>query len=144
MSPAAKRRSFPSEDLTVVRGLPVVDLPLTVLQVASEHADGIEIMDRALHERRVHLTDLRRSLERNAGGVGMQRARMLLDAAEDPSESEAERLFARLLREYQIDGWTQQVPFCGYRLDFRGPRSRSASRSTAGSSTSGIAGGTGI
>ena len=114
----AKRRSFPSEDLTVVRGLPIVDLPLTVLQVAAERDDGIEIMDRALQERRVHLVDLRRSLERNAGSFGMQRARMLLEAAEDPSESEAERLFVRLLREYGIDGWTQQVPFAGHRLDF--------------------------
>lgn len=114
----AKRRTFPTEDLTTVRGLPVTDLPLTVLQVAAEHETGIAIMDRALQERRVHLTDLRRSLERNAGSFGMHRARILLEAAEDPSESEAERLFVRLLKEYNIDGWTQQIPFCGYRLDF--------------------------
>lgn len=114
----AKRRTFPAEDLTVVRNLPVIDLPLTVLAAAAELDDGIDVMDRALQQRRVHLTDLRRSLERNAGAFGMRRARMLLDAAEDPSESVAERLFARLLREHRVDGWTQQVPFCGYRLDF--------------------------
>ncbi|MBM7365946.1 DUF559 domain-containing protein [Gordonia hydrophobica] len=114
----AKRRTFPAEDLTVVRDLPVTDLPLTILQVAAEREDGIAIMDRALQERRVHLIDLRRSLERNAGSFGMRRARMLLEAAEDRSESAAERAFVKLLREHRIDGWTQQVPFCGYRLDF--------------------------
>ncbi|ALG86978.1 hypothetical protein ACH46_16695 [Gordonia phthalatica] len=118
----AKRRTFPSEDLTVVRDLPVTDLPLTVLQVAAEHEDGIAIMDRALQERRVHLVDLRRSLERNAGSFGMRRARFLLEAAEDPSESVAERLFAKLLREHQIDGWFQQIPFGDYELDFAWPQ----------------------
>lgn len=113
-----KRRSFPAEDLTTVRGLPVTDLPLTVLSAAAELKDGITIMDRALQQHRVHLIDLRRSLDRNAGSFGMQRARMLLEAAEDPSESVAERMFVKLLREHGIDGWTQQVPFCDYRLDF--------------------------
>ncbi|MGB6247433.1 DUF559 domain-containing protein [Gordonia sp. (in: high G+C Gram-positive bacteria)] len=114
----AKRRTFPAEDVCTVRGLPVTGVPLTVLAAAAELEDGISMMDRALQCGRVHLTDLRRSLERNSGAHGMRRARVLLTAAEDPSESVAERLFAKLLRLRGVDGWTQQVPFCGYRLDF--------------------------
>ncbi|MBM7365506.1 DUF559 domain-containing protein [Gordonia hydrophobica] len=113
-----KRRTFPAEDVEVVRGLPVTRLPLTVLAAAAELDDGIAVMDRALQRKQVDLIDLRRSLERNSGAHGMRRARWLLTAAEDESESVAERLFVSLLRERGITGWTQQVPFCDYRLDF--------------------------
>lgn len=113
-----KSRTFPEEDLTVVRGIAVTGLPLTVLAAAAELEEGISMMDRALQIHVVGLAELRASLIRNSGAHGMQQARRLLTAAEDVSESAAERLFAKLLREYGITGWTQQLPFCGLRLDF--------------------------
>ncbi|MGB3302164.1 hypothetical protein [Gordonia sp. (in: high G+C Gram-positive bacteria)] len=113
-----KSRTFPAEDVAVVRGISVTGLPLTVLAASAELEEGISMMDRALQIHLVGLTELRASLSRNSGAHGMRQARRLLAAAEDVSESAAERLFAKLLREYGITGWTQQFPFCGMRLDF--------------------------
>lgn len=121
-----RRRSFPHEDLTTVRGIRTTALPLTVLAAAGGLDDGIAIMDRALQTKRVSLQDLRTALERNAGSHGMARARQLLTSAEGLSESELERKFVRFLREHRIRGWQQQVWLENRRLDFAWPEERIA------------------
>lgn len=119
----SKRRTFPSEDVTVVAGTAVTALPLTILQAAAElDIDAaVAVMDRALQTRQVTVAELRASLDRNAGAHGMRAARIVLTAAEDDSESEAERLFVRLLKRYGITGWKQQVWIGGHRIDFVWP-----------------------
>ena len=121
-----RRRSFPSEDLTTVRGIRTTALPLTVLAAAGELDDGMAVMDRALQTRRVSLRELRMALERNSGSHGMRNARRLLAGAEDLSESELERRFVRLLRKHRIRGWQQQVWLENRRLDFVWPEERIA------------------
>ncbi len=123
---AVRRRTFPAEDLTRVRGLPTTALPLTLLAAASELGvdDGISLMDRALQTRCVTLKELRGALERNSGAYGMRLARRILTAAEDLSESELERKFVRFLRKHGIVGWTQQVWIGGRRMDFVWPAER--------------------
>ncbi|ALG86616.1 hypothetical protein ACH46_05245 [Gordonia phthalatica] len=121
-----RRRSFPSEDLTTVRGIRTTALPLTVLAAAADLDDGIAIMDRALQTKRVSLRELRAALDRNSGSHGMRNARRLLTAAEGLSESELERKFVRFLRKHRIRGWQQQVWLENRRLDFVWPEERIA------------------
>ncbi|MCF8606036.1 endonuclease domain-containing protein [Gordonia sp. HY442] len=117
------RRTFPSEDIAAVAGIAVTALPLTILQAATElYIDiAVSVMDRALQIKRVAVTELRASLDRNSGAHGMRLARVVLTAAEDDSESEAERLFVRLLKRYAISGWEQQKWLGGHRIDFVWP-----------------------
>ncbi|MBB4135507.1 DUF559 domain-containing protein [Gordonia humi] len=121
-----RRRTFPAEDLTSVHGVDSVALPLTVLMVAAERDDGVEIMDRTLQRRLVTLKQLHAALDRNCGAHGMAAARTILAAADDVSESELERKFVRFLRRHGITGWRQQVEFGPYRLDFVFPEHRIA------------------
>ncbi|GEE00154.1 hypothetical protein nbrc107696_06000 [Gordonia spumicola] len=114
----AKRRSYPSEDIVTFRGIQVTSLSLTVLEASAELDDGIALMDRALQTKCVTVASLRAALDRNSGAHGMRRARFLLNAAADLSESQAERLFIKILREYGITGWTQQVWIAGFKCDF--------------------------
>ncbi len=123
---SVRRRTFPHEDLTTVRGLRATALPLTLLAASSELGadEGIALMDRALQTRCVTLKELRAALERNSGTHGMRLARTILTAAEDLSESELERRFVRFLRKHGIVGWTQQVWIGGRRMDFVWPAER--------------------
>lgn len=116
-----RRRTFPAEDLAVVKDVVTTGLPLTVLAAAAEIDDGIAMMDRALQTKSVSLQELRAALERNAGAHGMHEARTLLAAAEDLSESELERKFVRFLHQNKISGWHQQVWIGNRRLDFAWP-----------------------
>ena len=113
-----RRRTFPAEDLTLVRGVPTTALPLTILAASAELSDGIAMMDRALQTRRVTLAELRAALDRNSGAHGMAEARRILTSAEDLSESELERKFVRFLHRRRISGWTQQEWINGRRMDF--------------------------
>ncbi|WP_341258191.1 type IV toxin-antitoxin system AbiEi family antitoxin domain-containing protein [Gordonia malaquae] len=114
----SKRRSYPAEDVMTLRGVAVTSLELTVLQASAELDDGIALMDRALQTKCVTVASLRKALDRNSGSHGMRRARLLLTAAADLSESQAERLFVKILREYGITGWTHQMWVAGLRADF--------------------------
>ncbi|WP_420041225.1 hypothetical protein [Gordonia sp. MP11Mi] len=120
---SCKRRSLPSEDVMATRGVPVTREALTLLQLASALAidEAITIIDRAVQTERVLVHELRASLDRNSGAHGMRLARVLVAAAEDDSESEAERLFVRLLKQYRISGWVQQQWINGVRMDFVWP-----------------------
>lgn len=123
-----KRRTFPVEDVTRIAGVPATGLPLTILQAVAELDvnEAVTIMDRALQTNRVTVRKLRDCLDRNAGGHGIRQARIVLTAAEDESESEAERLFVRLLRRYGVTGWVQQRWIGGRRIDFVWPELRIA------------------
>lgn len=118
---SVRRRTFPTEDLTVVKGLCTTAPALTVLSAAADLDDGIAMMDRALQTKRVTLKQLRAALDRNAGAYGMRVARTLLASAEDLSESELERKFVRFLHKHQITGWQQKVWIGNRRLDFVWP-----------------------
>ncbi|WP_228461428.1 endonuclease domain-containing protein [Gordonia spumicola] len=116
-----RRRSFPAEDLTRVRGVPTTGLALTVLAASSAMKDGIAMMDRALQKKVVTLGELRAALNRNSGAYGMAQAREILTSAEDLSESELERKFVRFLQRRRISGWKQQEWVGDRRMDFVWP-----------------------
>ncbi|WP_026919392.1 type IV toxin-antitoxin system AbiEi family antitoxin domain-containing protein [Gordonia shandongensis] len=116
-----RRRTYPAEDISNVRGIPVTALPLTVLTAAAELPDGIAILDRVLQTRRVTVAELRATLDRNSGIHGLRPARPILESADSLSESELERRFVRFLRKHSITGWQQQVWLGNRRLDFAWP-----------------------
>ncbi|GAA2382291.1 type IV toxin-antitoxin system AbiEi family antitoxin domain-containing protein [Gordonia cholesterolivorans] len=122
----AVRRVYRPESLTRVRGLSLTHKPLTALMTAVELAEGTAFLDRMLQTRQVRLADLERALTDHAGLVGIREARGLVRIAGSDSESEAERLFARLLRQWRLDGWVQQFPTGRWRLDFAWPDHRLA------------------
>ncbi|MCF8587461.1 endonuclease domain-containing protein [Gordonia liuliyuniae] len=107
----------------VTRGVSVTRKALTLLQLASVLAidEAITIIDRAVQTERIRVRELRASLGRNSGAHGMRQARALVAAAEDDSESEAERLFVRMLTKHRITGWVQQQWTNGVRMDFVWP-----------------------
>ena len=111
-------RSFPAEDLTEIRGLPIADKALTVLSSLNTIEGSAGFLDRCLQQKTVTVAELNACLERNSGMHGLSRARELLAALEAGAESEAERLFIDLLRLHQITGFAQHVWFHGQRLDF--------------------------
>src|SRR5690606_31886595 len=76
--------------------------------------------------RAVTVDELSRALDRRHGTTGAAGLRDLVALAAGDSESVAERLFARLLREAGIVRWVQQAPFGRWRLDFAWPEARVA------------------
>ncbi|AUH67848.1 MULTISPECIES: hypothetical protein [Gordonia] len=119
-----KRRTYPHEDITEVRGIQVTGTALSVLGAASEHEEGLVFLDRMIQKRVVTVPELVAALDRNRGVHGLARVRKLLGVSADGSESEAERLFVRMLRSEQITGWKQQFPICGRPWDFAWPAER--------------------
>lgn len=98
---------------------------LTLVEAAVRRRGGGKILDSAL-QRDARLRDLWAAHLRNKGRYGSPAARRLLQAASDGARSEAERLFARLLRQAGITGWRTNYPVCGYRVDFAFPASKVA------------------
>ncbi|EGD54345.1 type IV toxin-antitoxin system AbiEi family antitoxin domain-containing protein [Gordonia neofelifaecis] len=122
----ATRRRYRPESLTRVRGLLLTRKPLTALMAAVDLDDGTVFLDRMLQTRQVELRDLERAIDDHPGHRGIAAARRLVAIAGSDSESEAERLFVRLLRQWQVTGWVQQFPTGRWRLDFAWPEQRVA------------------
>ncbi|GAA1074886.1 type IV toxin-antitoxin system AbiEi family antitoxin domain-containing protein [Tsukamurella spumae] len=111
-----RRRTLDPADVVEVDGLAVTGKPLSVLEVADAR-----IMDRALQRGNVTLDDLQAALDRNARARGILTARTIFDVAAGDTESEAERLFAALLRLHGMTGWHTQLGFRGWAIDFAFP-----------------------
>ncbi|MET9326241.1 DUF559 domain-containing protein [Tsukamurella sp. NPDC003166] len=116
-----RRRALPASDITEVDGVSVTSKALSVLEMADA-----KVMDRALQQSDVTLEDLGDALDRNANAKGIAAARAVYEIASGDTESEAERIFAALLRLHEITGWTTQLTFRGWRIDFAFPEIRLA------------------
>lgn len=112
-----RRRDLDARDVIERRGLRVTGIPLTVLEAATCRGGGPAIMDRAL-QRMVELAELQRAQRRNSGRHGSKAARHLLCAAAAGARSEAERLFAALMRGARITGWEANYGVGPYEVDF--------------------------
>jgi len=77
---------------------------------------GQQLMDRAL-QRHTQLPALWNAHLRNKGRHGSPAARQLLQAADDGTRSEAERLMVRLLKAARITGWSANQRVAGYEVD---------------------------
>ncbi|WP_328813668.1 type IV toxin-antitoxin system AbiEi family antitoxin domain-containing protein [Rhodococcus sp. NBC_00297] len=120
-SVTVRRRDVPAVDVAVARDLRVTGLALTVLETAvileeARPGDGTQFLDRAL-QTRTSLDRLQSAHARNPGRVGSPRAAAMLVHAATGGESEAERIFLRLLRTFRITGWECAVRSCGYVID---------------------------
>ncbi|KIQ11753.1 type IV toxin-antitoxin system AbiEi family antitoxin domain-containing protein [Rhodococcus sp. MEB064] len=120
-SVTVRRRDVPAADVAVVRELRVTGVALTVLEttVILEEArpgDGTQFLDRAL-QTSTSLDRLQSAHDRNPGRVGRPRAAAMLVHAASGGESEAERIFLRLLRAARVTGWACAVRSCGYVID---------------------------
>lgn len=121
-----RRRDLDPADLTERRGLCTTTTNLTIIEAASRRGGGPRLLDNALQRRHAQLPHLWRAQLRNKGRHGSPRARMLLQAVEDGTRSEAERLLARLLRRHRITGWRTNQRIAGYELDFVFPAAKMA------------------
>ncbi|MGB7363739.1 MAG: hypothetical protein WA931_11940 [Rhodococcus sp. (in: high G+C Gram-positive bacteria)] len=116
-----RRRDLHADDIGVVRNLPVTRTALTVLETAvileeARPGDGTTFLDRAL-QTCTSMSQLYRAHERNLGRTGSARATSMLTVASNGGESEAERIFLRLLRCAGLSGWSCAVASCGYVID---------------------------
>ena len=111
-----RRRNLGTADVTVVRGLNVTELALTVVEASVRRRGGVKLMDRALQQR-LDLRALWRAHLRNAGRYGAPAARRLLQGAADGARSEAERILVALLRQAGLTGWRTNHPVAGYKVD---------------------------
>lgn len=118
-----RRRDLRTDDVIERRELRVTTLELTAIEAAVRRGGGPGLMDTAL-QRHTELPKLWRAHLRNKGRHGSPRARTYLQGAGDGSRSQAERLFAQLLRTAGITGWRANHPIGGYVVDFAfvGPR----------------------
>jgi very-short-patch-repair endonuclease len=116
-----RRRDLEPTDIVDLRGLRVTSLPLTVIEAAARQGGGAAIIDRAL-QRHIDLPPMWRAHVRNKGRYGSPRARILLQAAGDGAQSQAERLFIQLLKRAGITGWTANYPVGPYRVDVAFPQ----------------------
>ncbi len=119
-----RHRDLADEDVTVVDDLRITTPALSVLDAAG--VLGIGVLDSALLSKDLTLADLRSAHERYPNRRGAGPVSRYLDQLEDGTRSEAERRTALLFRDADIDGWTANVPVCGYLLDFVFLRSRLA------------------
>lgn len=111
-----RRRDLDPRDVVRHDGLPVLGAPLAALEVAVLLPGGGAILDHALR-RRIRWPDLLAAYRRAMGTAGSGRMRVLVVAAADRADSEAERILFRLLREAGITGWTRAFRFGGRELD---------------------------
>jgi very-short-patch-repair endonuclease len=112
-----RRRDLPESDVVERRSLRVTSLELTAVEAAVRRGGGPKVMDAALQGR----TELRKlwvAHLRNKGRYGSPAARRLLQAADDGTKSQAERLFARLLGRTGFAGWKANQKIIGYEVDF--------------------------
>jgi len=112
----ARRRDLLPRDVVEHKGLRVTGLPLTVVEAAARRGGGAKLLDTAL-QRHTELTPLWAAHLRNKGRHGSPRARMLLIAASDGAQSQAERILIKLLRDNKITGWKANYPVAGYKVD---------------------------
>ena len=112
-------RTLHAADLTAIDGLPVSQVPLTVLDAAVDI--GVRVMDNALLNQHTTLSALIEAQKRNAGRRGSPRSRAMLAAMSSGARSEGERKTVALLESSDIVGWTQNHPACGYVLDIAIP-----------------------
>ncbi|WP_040509050.1 type IV toxin-antitoxin system AbiEi family antitoxin domain-containing protein [Gordonia soli] len=112
-------RDVDPRDLTVIDGLRVTGLPLTVLDAAVDI--GVSVMDRALQRGSVTLMQLDETQRRNRGRRGSPRARAMVAAMSEGARSVAERQATALLRSAGISGWRCNHPTCGYVIDITFP-----------------------
>ncbi len=112
-----RRRDLSSTDIVERNGLQISAVPLTVLEAAVRTRGGAKLMDSAL-QRHVELPTLWTAHLRNKGRHGSPAARRLLQAADGGAQSEAERLFQRLLTNAGIGGWMANRRVAGYEVDF--------------------------
>jgi very-short-patch-repair endonuclease len=120
-----RRRNLKPVDIVEHKGLRVTALELTVVEAAARRGGGAGVMDAGL-QRHTELPPLWEAHLRNKGRYGSPRARMLLQAADEGTRSQAERLFARLLNSAGITGWQANYPVGGYVVDFAFPGSKVA------------------
>lgn len=111
-----RRRDLNAADVAERRGLRVTALPLTVVEAATRRGGGPKLLDQAL-QRHTQLPALWTAHLRNKGRHGSPAARRLLQAADDGTRSEAERLMVRLLKAARITGWSANQRVAGYEVD---------------------------
>lgn len=119
-----RHRDLADEDVTVEDDLRVTRPALSVLDAAVDL--GIGVLDSVLLSEDVTLADLRAAHGRYPKRAGSGAVSKYLDQLEDGTRSEAERLTAGLFRREGIDGWTANLPVCGYLLDFAFTQARLA------------------
>lgn len=120
-----RRRELKPADIVEVRGLRVTELALTVVEAAVRPRRNVKLFDAAL-QRRADLPSLWRAHMRNKGRYGSPAARMLLQAADDGAQSQAERILIQLLRSAKITGWKANYPVAGYKVDVGFPKQKVA------------------
>ncbi|MGC4960601.1 DUF559 domain-containing protein [Gordonia sp. DT101] len=108
-------RTVAPMDLTVVDGLTVTSIPLTVLDASVDIV--VRVMDSALLREQVTLIELVDTQHRNSGRRGSARSRIMLAAMSAGARSEAERKAVAVLSSSDVSGWATNVPACGYILD---------------------------
>ena len=111
-----RRRDLSGPDVVERHGLRVTSLPLTVVEAAVRRRGGAQLVDQAL-QRHTDLGALWKAHRHNKGRHGSPAARRLLQAVDD-TRSEAERVFARLLRQAGVTGWKANQRVGGYEVDF--------------------------
>ncbi|TGD89107.1 DUF559 domain-containing protein [Mycolicibacterium sp. CH28] len=111
-----RRRNLGPLDVVEHRGLRVTALPLTAIEATVRRGGGPKLMDEAL-QRHTELRHLWAAHLRNTGRYGSPAARRLLQAADDGTKSQAERLFTRLLNSSGVSGWKANQKVTGYEVD---------------------------
>jgi very-short-patch-repair endonuclease len=120
-----RRRDLKAVDVVERGGLRVTTLELTAIEAAVRRGGGPAVMDTAL-QRHTELPHLWRVHLQNKGRHGSPRARILLQAAGDRTQSHAERLFIQLLTSHGITGWIANFVADGYSIDVAFPGSKVA------------------
>lgn len=117
----AVRRSFCAEDVTEVSGVAVTSKALSALGAVALLDDPSRFLDDQLRTGALTIDELRRTLDRNPRMRGLAPARRLLGILDADTQSAAERLFRKLLRDAGVTDWVQQHSFGGWSLDFAWP-----------------------
>ena len=120
-----RRRDLAPADVVGHRDLWLTAAPLTALETAVALDDGSAFLDRAL-QRHTRFPAVYRAYCRNVGRRGSSAAGRLLVAAADRTDSAAERLLVRLLRDAGIGGWVLGHPFGPWRIDLAFPQQKVA------------------
>ncbi len=120
-----RRRDLAPADVVQRRGLRVTALPLTAIEAAVRGRGQTQVMDKAL-QREASLRDLWTAHLRNKGRYGSPAARILLQSAADGSQSAAERLLLKLLKDAGLTGWRANYRVGRYKVDVAFVRARVA------------------
>jgi len=119
-----RRLGFSAETHCRVKGIPVTDPIDTLIDLAGELPDAL--LERAIREAdRLDLVDpetLRAALDDKPRRPGIGRLRSVLDAPTfEPTDSELERRFLRLVHRANLPSPRTQARLNGYRVDFYWP-----------------------